>query len=485
MADPRGFLTTPRETPTRRPVDVRIRDWREVYEDFPNERLQQQAGRCMDCGIPFCHQGCPLGNLIPEWNDLVWRDDWREAIERLHATNNFPEFTGRLCPAPCETACVLGINQDPVTIKQVEVEIAERAWDEGWVSPQVPERLSGKTVAVVGSGPAGLAAAQQLTRAGHTVVVYDRADRIGGLLRYGIPEFKMEKRFLDRRLAQMEAEGTRFRPGVDVGVDLTADQLRKRYDVVVLAGGATAPRDLPVPGRELDGVHFAMDYLPLSNRLQEGDDIADAAGQPPITAAGKDVVIIGGGDTGADCLGTAIRQGARSITQLEILPRPPEQRNDAMPWPTYPMVFRVSSAHEEGGDRVFAVSTQRFVDDGSGHVHALVLAEVDEKFQPVPGTEREIPAQLVLLAMGFVGPERAGLLDGLGVELDGRGNVARSAEWATSVPGVYVCGDMGRGQSLIVWAIAEGRACAAAVDRYLMGDSQLPAPVQPTDRPIA
>jgi glutamate synthase (NADPH/NADH) small chain len=479
MADPRGFLTTARETPTRRPVDVRIQDWREVYEDFEEHRLQKQAGRCMDCGIPFCHQGCPLGNLIPEWNDLVWRDDWREAIERLHATNNFPEFTGRLCPAPCETSCVLGINQDPVTIKQVEVEIVDRGWDSGWVNPQVPDRLSGKSVAVVGSGPAGLAAAQQLTRAGHTVVVFERADRIGGLLRYGIPEFKMEKRHLDLRLQQMREEGTRFRPGVDVGVDITSEQLRKRYDAIVLAGGATAPRDLPVPGRELDGVHFAMDYLPGANRVQQGDiDV------PPLTAEGKDVVIIGGGDTGADCLGTAHRQAARSVTQLEILPRPPEQRSDAMPWPTYPMVFRVTSAHEEGGERVFAVSTQRFLDDGNGGVRALVIAEVDEKFQVIEGTERELPAQLVLLAMGFTGPEKGALLDGLGVDLDQRSNVARGADWATSAQGVFVCGDMGRGQSLIVWAIAEGRACAASVDRWLMGDTQLPAPIQPTDRPI-
>jgi glutamate synthase (NADPH/NADH) small chain len=490
MADPRGFLTTPRETPKRRPVDVRLMDWREVYEDFPHERLQQQAGRCMDCGIPFCHQGCPLGNLIPEWNDLVWRDDWREAIERLHATNNFPEFTGRLCPAPCETACVLGITGpsgpgDPVTIKQVEVEIVDRAWDEGWITPQVPERLSAKTIAVVGSGPAGLAAAQQLTRVGHTVVVFERADRIGGLLRYGIPEFKMEKRHLDLRIQQMREEGTRFRPGCDVGTDITADQLRKRYDAVVLAGGATLSRDLPVPGREFGGVHFAMDYLPWSNRLQEGDPVAGDDGQPPITAFDKDVVIIGGGDTGADCLGTAHRQGARSVTQLEILARPPEQRIDTMPWPTYPMIFRVSSAHEEGGERVYAVGTQKFLGDDVGNVRALLLTEVDEKFQPVAGTEREIPAQLVLLAMGFTGPERGPLLDGLEVELDQRGNVARNDDWATSVPGVFACGDMGRGQSLIVWAIAEGRACAAAVDRHLMGDTQLPSPILPTDRPIA
>jgi glutamate synthase (NADPH/NADH) small chain len=480
VADPRGFLTTARETPTRRPVDVRIQDWREVYQDFEEERLQKQAGRCMDCGIPFCHQGCPLGNLIPEWNDLVWRDDWREAIERLHATNNFPEFTGRLCPAPCETACVLGINSDPVTIKQVEVEIVDRAWDEGWIVPQVAERLSGKTVGVVGSGPAGLAAAQQLTRAGHTVVVYERADRIGGLLRYGIPEFKMEKRHLDLRLLQMEEEGTRFRAGVDVGSDITAEQLRKRHDAIVLAGGSTVPRDLDVPGRDLKGIYPAMDYLPLANHVQQGD--IDA---PPISAEGKDVIILGGGDTGADCLGTALRQGAKSVTQLEILQRPPDARVDSMPWPTYPMIYRVSSAHEEGGDRVYAVSTQRFSGDADARVSGLVISEVDEKFNPIEGTEKELPAQLVLLAMGFVGPEKGALLGGLEVEYDARGNVARDLDWMTSTEGVFVCGDMGRGQSLIVWAIAEGRSCASSVDRWLMGDTQLPSPVVPTDRPIA
>jgi glutamate synthase (NADPH/NADH) small chain len=479
MADPKGFLTTPRELPTRRPVDVRIQDWREVYTDFDPERLQKQAGRCMDCGIPFCHQGCPLGNLIPEWNDLVWREDWHEAIERLHATNNFPEFTGRLCPAPCESSCVLGINSDPVTIKQVEVEIVDRAWDEGWIVPQVAERLSGKTVAVVGSGPAGLAAAQQLTRAGHTVVVYERADRIGGLLRYGIPEFKMEKRHLELRLLQMEEEGTRFRTGVDVGTDITAAQLRKRHDAIVLAGGSTVPRDLDVPGRELTGIYPAMDYLPLANRVQQGD-----LDEPPITAAGKDVIILGGGDTGADCLGTSHRQRARSVTQLEILQRPPDARTDAMPWPTYPMVYRISSAHEEGGERVYAVSTQRFSSDAGGNVSGLVIAEVDEKFTPIEGTERELPAQLVLLAMGFLGPEQGVLLTDLEIEYDGRGNVARNGDWMTSTDGVFVCGDMGRGQSLIVWAIAEGRACAAAVDRFLIGDTTLPAPILPADRAL-
>jgi glutamate synthase (NADPH) small chain len=480
MADPRGFLTTPRELPVRRPVDVRIQDWREVYLDGGSERLQPQAGRCMDCGIPFCHQGCPLGNLIPEWNDLVWRSDWREAIERLHATNNFPEFTGRLCPAPCEAACVLGIDADAVTIKAVEVGIVDRAWDEGWIRPQVAERLSGRTVAVVGSGPAGLAAAQQLTRAGHTVVVYERADRIGGLLRYGIPEFKMEKRHLDLRLLQMEEEGTRFRPGVDVGTDVGAEALRKRHDAIVLAAGSTVPRELDVPGRGLDGIHQAMEYLPPANRVQQGDlDVS------PLTAAGKDVVIIGGGDTGADCLGTALRQGARSVTQLEILPRPPAARADSTPWPTYPMVYRVSSAHEEGGDRVFAVSTQRFGSGPDGRVGGLVLCEVDAAFRPVAGTERRLPCQLVLLAMGFVGPERGALVTGLGVSLDERGNVARGPDWMTDVDGVFVCGDMGRGQSLVVWAIAEGRSCAAAVDRWLLGDSQLPAPIATTDRAIA
>jgi glutamate synthase (NADPH/NADH) small chain len=479
MADPKGFLEHERVLPQRRPVDVRIRDWKEVYEDFPAGHLHDQAARCMDCGIPFCHNGCPLGNLIPEWNDLVWKDDFAEASERLHATNNFPEFTGRLCPAPCEAACVLAISSDPVTIKQVEVEIADRAWQEGWTAPQTPAQRTGKRVAVVGSGPAGLAAAQQLTRAGHDVTVLERADRIGGLLRYGIPEFKMEKAVLDRRLSQMRAEGTVFRTGVDVGVDVTVDQLREDYDAVLLAGGSTVGRDLPAPGRELGGVHLAMEYLVPSNRVQEGDLQA-----PPISAAGKDVVIIGGGDTGADCLGTAIRQGARSITQLEIMPRPPQERPASTPWPTWPLIYRTSSAHEEGGDRLFSVNTQRFV-GADGSVTGLELVDVemvDGRFTPVEGTERTLPAQLVLLAMGFTGPQRTGLLEALGVELDGRGNVARDERWATSVPGVFVAGDMGRGQSLIVWAIAEGRSAAAAVDRALCGDTLLPAPVTPTSR---
>ncbi|MGQ0431720.1 MAG: glutamate synthase subunit beta [Microthrixaceae bacterium] len=484
MGDVKGFLKHGRETPTRRPVPVRLLDWKEVYEEFPADHLQVQASRCMDCGIPFCNNGCPLGNLIPDWNDLVYRDQWREAIDRLHATNNFPEFTGRLCPAPCEGACVLGINQDPVTIKQVEVEIVDRAWAEGWIVPLPPSSRTGKTVAVIGSGPAGLAAAQQLTRAGHTVDVFERADRIGGLLRYGIPEFKMEKRHVDRRLAQMEAEGTTFHTSVDVGVDISAEALLADFDAVVLAGGATIARDLPVPGRELDGIHQAMEFLPWSNRAQEGDLSVDDL---PITAKGKDVVIIGGGDTGADCLGTSHRHGARSVTQLEILPRPVDGRPDANPWPTYPMSYKVTSAHEEGGERVYAVNTECFLGDDDGRVRALRMHEVqlqDGRFEKVEGTDQEIPCQLVLLAMGFLGPQKDGLLDDLGVELDPRSNVARDGEFSSSVPGVFVAGDMGRGQSLIVWAIAEGRSAAANVDRYLMGETALPTIIAPTDRPL-
>ncbi|HEY8457989.1 MAG TPA: glutamate synthase subunit beta [Actinopolymorphaceae bacterium] len=493
MADPKGFLTTPREIAHRRPVGERLRDWREVY---PGKGIghallpiiTKQAGRCMDCGIPFCHEGCPLGNLIPEWNDLVWRGDWRAAIERLHATNNFPEFTGRLCPAPCESACVLAIDEKTtsgaVTIKNVEVSIIDRAFDEGLVVPQPPEWLTGRTVAVVGSGPAGLATAQQLTRAGHTVAVYERADKIGGLLRYGIPEFKMEKRVLDRRLDQMAREGTIFRPGVNVGVNVTGQELKARYDAVVLAIGSTIPRDLPVPGRELAGIHQAMEYLPQANRAALGEEVPDQ-----ISAAGKHVVIIGGGDTGADCLGTAHRQGAASVVQLEIMPRPSDERPHTQPWPTYPMIFRVSSAHEEGGERRYAVSTQEFLGDDEGRVRALRLVQVrfeNGRFEPVPGTEEELPADLVLLAMGFLGPERDGVVEQLGVELDERGNIKRDEAFATTVDGVFVAGDAGRGQSLIVWAIAEGRACAAHVDAWLRGgESVLPSPIGPTARPLA
>jgi glutamate synthase (NADPH/NADH) small chain len=491
MADPKGFLRTPRELPARRPVDLRLRDWREVYEPFAAGRLELQAGRCMDCGIPFCHHGCPLGNLIPEWNDLVWRHDWQDAADRLHATNNFPEFTGRLCPAPCEAACVLGIpvppsnTGDPVTIKQVEVEIIDRAFAEGWVVPLPPAVLTGRTVAVIGSGPAGLAAAQQLTRAGHAVTVFERDEAPGGLLRYGIPEFKMEKRHLDRRLDQMRAEGTEFRCGVEAGVDISALELRAAFDAVILAGGARVPRDLPLPGRELDGIYQAMEYLPPSNRRIAADGPV-APADPVISARGRHVVIIGGGDTGADCLGTSHRQGAASVTQLEILPRPPEARPGHQPWPTYPMIYRVSSAHEEGGERTYAVSTLEFLADDSGRVRALLLADAD-RFNPVPGTERELPCDMILLAMGFTGAERPGLLTDLGVEFDQRGNVGRDGAYATSVPGVFAAGDMGRGQSLIVWAIAEGRSAAAAVDRYLCGDAEsagLPAPIAPTARPL-
>jgi len=486
MGDIRGFLKHTRELPERRPVDERLEDWKEVYKHFPTHRLRDQASRCMDCGIPFCNVGCPLGNIIPDWNDLVYRDRWHEAMDRLHATNNFPEFTGRLCPAPCETACVLGINQPPVTIKQVEVSIAERAWDEGWLTPIVAETKTGKRVAVVGSGPAGLAAAQQLTRAGHDVVVFERAERIGGLLRFGIPDFKMEKWVIDRRLEQMRAEGTEFRTGANVGVNVAVDELRDEFDAIVLAGGATAWRDLPMPGRELKGIHQAMEYLPDSNRVQSGD-----LAEHPINADGRDVVIIGGGDTGADCLGTANRQGAASVTQLEIMPRPPAERAPQTPWPMWPLMYMSSSAHEEGVEQVYAISTTEFVGDADGNLTGIRTVDVEMSmedgrpvFTPVEGSEKEIPCQLVFLAMGFVGPEREGMLEQLGVELDGRGNVKRDGEWRTSVDDVYVCGDMGRGQSLIVWAISEGRACAAAVDRHLMGESSLAYVVEPTSAPI-
>jgi glutamate synthase (NADPH/NADH) small chain len=476
-----GFLEIKRKKPPARPVAERLRDWREYYLPYPVDDLTKQAARCMDCGIPFCHQGCPLGNIIPDWNDLVYKNHWREALDRLHATNNFPEWTGRLCPAPCEGACVLGINDDPVTIKGVELAIVERAFDEGWVGAQPPAARTGKRVAVVGSGPAGLAAAEQLNRAGHAVTVFERDDRIGGLLRYGIPEFKMEKRFVDRRLRIMEKDGIVFRTNAHVGANVAVGNLRRDFDAIVLAGGACWPRDLPMPGREFRGVHFAMEYLTLQNRRCEGDSIAD---EKFITAQGKRVVIIGGGDTGADCLGTVHRQGARSVHQFELLPRPPDQRATDNPWPQWPNIFRVSGAHEEGGERVYAVSTQRFLGDAQGRVRALEAVKVDMvreggrlEFKPIPGSEFTLEVELVLLAMGFLGAERPGMLTDLGVTLTERGNVQRDANWMTSVPGVFACGDMQRGQSLIVWAIAEGRSCAAGVDRWLMGKTELPAPL--------
>jgi len=482
MGKPTGFIEIQRKKHPTRPVDERVHDWREVYLPSPTSDLMEQGARCMDCGIPFCHQGCPLGNLIPDWNDLVYRDKWRAAIDRLHATNNFPEFTGRLCPAPCEGSCVLGINNDPVTIKDIEVSIIDRAYAEGWVTPQLPATRTWKKVAVIGSGPAGLAAADQLNRAGHLVTVFEKSDRIGGLLRYGIPEFKMEKRILDRRIALMEAEGVVFRPGVNVGVDVAMSRLRSDFDAILLAGGAGQPRDLPVPGRELQGVHFAMEFLTLQNKRCEGDEIPDDAF---ISANGRDVVIIGGGDTGADCLGTVHRQGARSVHQLELLPMPPETRADNNPWPTWPQIFRVSTAHEEGGERLFSVATQRFVADKKGRVRALQANKVEMvrkdgrlDFVPVAESDFEIKTDLVLLAMGFTGAARGPLLDDLGVTITPRGNVGRDASWMTNVPGVFTAGDMQRGQSLIVWAIAEGRSAARAVDQFLMGESQLPAPLQ-------
>ena len=482
MGEPTGFLKWDRQTPKRRRIPVRVQDWKEVYEPFPVDELTRQAGRCMDCGIPFCNNGCPLGNLIPDWNDLVYRGNWRDAIERLHATNNFPEFTGRLCPAPCESACVLGINSDAVTIKQVEVEIIDRAWREGWVTPQVPSQKTGKRVVVIGSGPAGLAAAQQLTRVGHDVLVLERADRIGGLLRYGIPEFKMEKINIERRIKQMSAEGTIFRTNATVGENVDIDVLLASHDAVVLACGATNWRDLNVQGRELNGIHQAMEYLPPANKVQQGDVL-----ETNISAKGKHVVIIGGGDTGADCLGTAIRQGAASITQLEILPQPPVTRSENNPWPQWSFIFRTSSAHEEGGERMFAVSTEKFVGDEHGNVRALVITDVKSEngsFVPIEGSQRELKADLVLLALGFVGPEKSSWIESLGLKFDERGNVARNDSYMSSVSGVFVAGDMGRGQSLIVWAIAEGRAAAAGVDKYLMGHTDLPSPIVASAKPL-
>jgi glutamate synthase (NADPH/NADH) small chain len=482
VADPRGFLKfTDRETAKRREIEVRIKDWKEVYEPFDQGVLKSQASRCMDCGIAFCHHGCPLGNLIPEWNDLTWRQDGKGAIERLHATNNFPEFTGKLCPAPCESSCVLGINQPAVTIKQIEASIIDQAFDRGWVQAHAPERMTGKTVAIVGSGPAGLAAAQQLTRAGHTVAVYERDDRIGGLLRYGIPDFKMEKYHLDRRLEQMEAEGTRFRPGVAIGTDVSWEDLLKRYEAVLIATGASKPRDIQLPGRESNGIHFAMDYLTQANRVVAGDNV-----EGQISAAGKHVVILGGGDTGADCLGTATRQGALSVTTLAIGAQPPAERRDDQPWPTFPNLFEVASAHEEFGERKYLANTVRFLGE-NGQVTGIEVAEtefVDGARRPKAGTEQVIPADLVLIALGFTGPEGDVQVGDAQLERDGKSNLGRADDYSTNIDGVFVAGDAGRGQSLIVWAIAEGRAAASAIDKYLEGTTSLPAPVKASDKGI-
>jgi len=482
VADPRGFLkVTDRETAKRREIEVRIKDWKEVYEPFDQGVLKSQASRCMDCGIAFCHHGCPLGNLIPEWNDLTWRQDGKGAIERLHATNNFPEFTGKLCPAPCESSCVLGINQPAVTIKQIEASIIDQAFDRGWVQAHAPERMTGKTVAIVGSGPAGLAAAQQLTRAGHTVAVYERDDRIGGLLRYGIPDFKMEKYHLDRRLEQMEAEGTRFRPGVAIGTDISWEDLLKRYEAVLIATGASKPRDIQLPGRESNGIHFAMDYLTQANRVVAGDSV-----EGQISAAGKHVVILGGGDTGADCLGTATRQGALSVTTLAIGAQPPAERRSDQPWPTFPNLFEVASAHEEFGERKYLANTVRFLGE-NGQVTGIEVAEtefVDGARRPKAGTEQLIPADLVLIALGFTGPEGDVQVGDAQLERDAKSNLGRADDYSTNIDGVFVAGDAGRGQSLIVWAIAEGRAAASAIDKYLEGTTSLPAPVKASDKGI-
>jgi len=459
-----GFKEYARETPARRPVDQRVKDYFEVYQPFGEDRVRTQAARCMDCGIPFCHTGCPVNNIIPDWNDLTYRDEWKEAIRVLHSTNNFPEFTGRICPAPCEAACVLGINEPPVAIKLIEKSIVEHAWKEGWIKPEPPKTRSGKRVAVVGSGPAGLAAAQQLNRVGHLVTVFEKADRIGGLLRYGIPDFKMEKQVLDRRLDQMIAEGVVFQANAHVGQNVPVEDLRKNFDAILLAGGAESPRDLKVPGRELKGIHFAMDYLPQQNKKIAGDEVAHQ-----ILATGKRVVIIGGGDTGADCLGTCHRQGATSVLQFEIMPMPPQERHPSTPWPLWPLQLRTESAHEEGGTRDWAAATTKFTGDENGNVKELhgVRVGPPPKFEAVPGTEFAIEVDLVLLAMGFTGPVKYGMIEQLGLELDARGNIATKGNYASSVPGIFSAGDMRRGQSLVVWAIAEGRGAAKAIDEYL------------------
>src|ERR1700687_438203 len=469
-----GFLEFERQLPARRPIDERLHDWRELEGKHPEETLQKQAARCMDCGIPFCHKGCPLGNIIPDWNDLIYRGRWQEAIDRLHSTNNFPDFTGRICPAPCEEACVLNINDDPVTIKQIEKQIIDHACKAGMVQPQVPPRRTGKNVAVVGSGPAGMACAQQLARAGHWVTLFERADRIGGLLRYGIPDFKMEKHLIDRRMSQMAAEGVEFRLSTEVGVTVSVQQLLADFEAVPMTGGAEWARDLEVPGREFSGIHYAMDFLPQQNKRNAGDDEPKAAPGGTITASGKHVIVIGGGDTGSDCIGTSTRQGAASITQLEILPKPPEHENKALTWPDWPLKLRTSSSQEEGVERDFAVMTQKF-SGANGEVKKLHCVRIDDKMKPVPGTEFELPAELMLLAMGFVHPVHEGMVQSLGLALDPRGNVkADTVAYQSSNPKIFACGDMRRGQSLVVWAIREGRQAAHAIDKFLMGSTTLP-----------
>jgi len=465
-----GFKEFARETPQRRPVEERVNDFSEVYQPFPQEKVRTQAARCMDCGIPFCHTGCPVSNIIPDWNDLVYNDRWQEAIRVLHSTNNFPEFTGRICPAPCEAACVLGINEPPVAIKLIEETIVERAFGEGWIVPEPPAVRTGKRIAVIGSGPAGLAAAQQLNRAGHLVTVFEKADRIGGLLRYGIPDFKLEKRIVDRRLEQMIAEGVRFETRAHVGANVPVEDLRRDFDVILLAGGAEQPRDLNVPGRELNGIHFAMEFLPQQNKRNAGDAVEDQ-----ILATGKNVIIIGGGDTGADCLGTCHRQKAKSIQQFEIMPTPPPERSPSTPWPLWPLQLRTESSHEEGGIRNWSVATTQFTGDEHGNVKLLhgIRVGPPPKFEALPGTEFTMEAELVLLAMGFTGPVRPGLIDQLGVKLDVRSNVLTDEHYMSSLPGVFAAGDLRRGQSLVVWAISEGRKAARAIDQYLMGSTRL------------
>jgi len=465
-----GFKEYTREMPVRRPVEERVNDFFEVYHPFPEEKVRTQAARCMDCGIPFCHTGCPVNNIIPDWNDLVYKDRWKDAIRVLHATNNFPEFTGRICPAPCEAACVLGINEPPVTIKQIEKTIVEHAFNEGWIQPEPPEVRTGKRVAVVGSGPSGLAAAQQLNRAGHAVTVFEKSDRIGGLLRYGIPDFKLEKHIVDRRLEQMIAEGVRFETRAHVGHNVPAEDVHEDFDAVLLCGGAQQPRDLPVPGRELKGIHFAMEFLPQQNKLNAGDAVEDQ-----IRATGKHAIIIGGGDTGADCLGTCHRQKPKSVEQFEIMPEPPAERSPSTPWPLWPLQLRSESSHEEGGVRNWAVATTKFTGDENGNVKLLhgVRVGPPPKFEPIPGTDFTMPAELVLLAMGFLGPIREGMVEELGVKLDARSNIATDSNYMSSVPGIFSAGDMRRGQSLVVWAISEGRRTARAIDLFLMGSTRL------------